>query len=254
MPNQNQHPQITEAHPDPLSTVGNVALGGVSATTDPTNPGYDDWDLFEGDYPEDLGQDPERFQSYYVQPEITTALREADGMPPIDPDLYNAWLEQLPPEEREIMDQQRQHIELQNDHRRMVHDKIAGTVPELYAATLPPELAEALGDVPFAIGLNQTMASSIDEAREYLGENNGVDITSYNFHHRFEMFDTTMDLDGPAGENLETAVDAGYTQNSRIGRFVGVFPIVHPEEAPPGERPKYIANMHREALPNDLEV
>lgn len=176
--------------------------------------------------------------SYYVDPEETAIIRETDGMAPIDPQELADWLNQLTPEARNLLEkiktEERQRQAGHAEASSTAHSKLTELVPELYEAQLPEVLANRLGDTPYVLGFNQTMASTVQEARDYVAEEGGIDFTGYRLSQRFLMYDQSMTdylgtEENPMG--ISAAIELGYFGEPTIGRFVVAFPAEHSLEA-----------------------
>lgn len=175
--------------------------------------------------------------SYYTNPEETAAIRETDGLAPVDPQELADWLDSLSPQARDLLEKMKEEErQRQTEHQEAsstVHRKLTELMPELYQAQLPEELAERLGDTPYALGFNQTMASTVEEAHDYVAKEGGIDFTGYRLPQRFLMFDQSMaDYLGteehPTG--ISAAIEHGYFGDPTLGRFVVAFPAEHPLE------------------------
>lgn len=172
------------------------------------------------------------FESFAIDPKGTNFYREMDGSKPVNEAEFRDWFNQLPPERQAVLNNERIRLEAWNTSvekgSEQAHEKLIALVPELYEAKLPEWLAEKLPPgTEYALGFNQSSASSIDDAEEYLEECNGVDVDGYNYAHRFRMFDASMSEylgqnDTPIGHQIEQ----GNFGDPSIGRFVAVFPRV----------------------------
>lgn len=194
------------------------------------------------------------YRSYFVDPETTAMYREADGFPPVDPDDYRKWLANLDPNELRELEEERQYRHGQEKLLETVHERLVGEVPELYEARLPDNLAERMGDMDYALGFNQSSATTIEEATEYLKQHHGIDFTMYDLWHRFLIYDEDMPEDMLGQDNprgIAGAIDAGYTQDPSIGRFVTAFPEA--QQVATSEEPLYyrMGYSYGKLLPDD---
>lgn len=169
---------------------------------------------------------------YYADPEELAAIREADQLEPIDPVELQTWLDGLSPQERAFVESNKVSVEQRKAASQDIHQKLIRSLPELYKARLPAQLEHKLDGMEYGLGFNQSAASTIAEAQEYLEEYGGVDFTNYGLQHRFLMYDHAMGegilgVDNPAG--IAGAIERGYAGVPGIGRFVAAFPVVHPE-------------------------
>lgn len=200
-------------------------------TPDPSFPAEASGDILSG---LDELSDNSAMTSYYVDPEETASIRAADDMEPMNPEDFGNWLNGLTPQARALLEKMKsEETQRQSAHQEAtatVHSKLTELVPELYQAQLPAELAERLGDTKYVLGFNQTMASTAQEAQDYLTKHGGIDFTGYGLPQRFLMYDQTMtDYLGteqtPAG--ISAAIEGGYFGDPTIGRFVVAFPAEH---------------------------
>ncbi len=201
-----------------------------------------------------------QMSSWFVDPIGTAAVREADGLPPVDEDDYARWLAEQSPEKLHFLglarEQQTRTVRLGEQVRKA----LLTSVPELYEARLPQKLEAKLDGINYAIGFNQTMASTAEEAAAYLHETRGIDFTNYSLAHRFLMYDQSMHDDaGTLGQDsssgIARAIESGYFGNPEIGRFVAVFPETDTEaRGATGDRLANAVSLDETILPDDAIV
>jgi hypothetical protein len=171
-------------------------------------------------------------EAWFRDPVATQKQRELDGLEPMDPDEYQRWLaNRTDAQMAKLNNMRRIDLESKAKHKT-VREKLLGQVPELYEAKLPAELAERLGDTPYAIGFNQSGTDDLFSAGLELDDNQeGISINRQNLGHRFLMYDEASG--GVLGTERTTgiahAVEEGYYHNSSNGRFVAAFPLARPE-------------------------
>lgn len=191
--------------------------------------------------------------SYYLDPEGTARYREMDGLQPVDPADFEDWASKLSEADRAELEAEKQAKSDQAQLKLKVHEKLSNSVPELYRGALPAVLAGRLDGAPYSVGFNQTV-ETLPEAQGYLLEQGGIDVTGYDYHHRFMMFDSSMAKDGEPSAANTKAVDEGYYGRPSMGRFVVAFPAVNPGSAEGDIGATRLVTDHKEALPNDFEV
>lgn len=230
-------------------------LTGLDDLDDPD----DDFDGFsEGDTSgeDEPGMDNHTLVDYFLQPEEIDFYRVGDGLPPIDPSRVDAWFRALTPAEQANLIKQRQEIAENNERNTKlngsIHERLTTNTPELYEGSLPPGLVEHLEGKRFAVGFNQSGASDIKEARAYLKEAKGIDVTGFNIMQRFSLMDNEMGVHEGDAAGTNRVVEAGYFGIPVMGRFVVAFPIEHPFEGSDQEQPAHVINNHDEVLPEDF--
>lgn len=208
--------------------------------------------------PEELAvQRDMEFRSFYLDPAEIALIREADGMPPITQDEFEEWVSTADPEVIAGLNQERAALQAGATHAQEVADRLHLEVPELYDARLPQALESRLGGVKYALGFNQTgVVSAIEDANEYLAEAGGIDVTGYNYHHRFMIFDQDMtDYVGPnASFGIARPIEIGYYGTAAVGRFVAAFPEAHPERSVGRGSLANRINSSNDLLPDDFEL
>lgn len=211
--------------------------------------------LFEDSPLDESWQDrrEQQMSSYYINPEEAAAARAADGMEPIDENEFNKWIDSLTLEEKGELDEQRAAIAAKKELQDSVREKLRISIPDLYKGKLPRELENKLEGSPYAIGFNQSMASSASEASDYLHELEGIDITGYNYDQRFLMFDATSELEDGDNPAINQAIESGYTGESVIGRFVTAFPAENSQNIGENDDVAHIVNAEPNVLPEDFE-
>jgi hypothetical protein len=225
----------------------------------PPAGGLDDVDILSDDFydlmlADDGLQEPpsprDSYESYFIDREQTAQIREWDGLDPIDEADYTAWVKQLPPDELDVLREARAGVQRQKSLHEQVHDRLMTTVPELYRGELPADLAERLAGKNYALGFNQMLASTKEEAVARLAASNGLDLGDYLFNQRFQLFaKDDWDEDGHLAA-LECAIDNGYYLTSDIGRFVVAFPV-DPEQRQ-GQSIIEMVSTTEDYLPDDF--
>jgi hypothetical protein len=223
---------------------------------DPNDLDPSDFDDF--DAPTDDITAEDAFKSFFLDPEQTAVAREAEKMPSIDEDQYQAWLASLPEDRHQLLEGERNRYLAERDRRNAIHDKLTSLVPELYEAKLPPELEQKLGGQRYALGFNQTMNNrDVVGATAYLKENQGVDFTGYRLGHRFLIYDESMTneqlgTDNPKG--IARAIEAGYFNDTTVGRLVAAFPVQEGVEITQGRLATEVSLHPEDVLPHDAQV
>ena len=115
------------------------------------------------------------------------------------------------------------------DTHEKVRVKIIESSPYLLEGKLSPEQEDALQAKHYTLGFNQSGTFTLEDAEEYLGDNNGIETTTYGLDQRFILLnEQNKDEHGV----IERAVVDGYYGNSKIGRFVIAIPTNTPESNP----------------------
>lgn len=129
-----------------------------------------------------------------------------------------------------------------------VHERISAEAPSLYEATLPDELEKRLGGASYALGFNQSDATTAEEATKYLESVGGVDLRSSPINMRFRIYSKA------AVSGIDDTIDSGYYGTPDLGRFVVTFPaseIPHPQDE---NFSGWIALNFDRAMPQDAIV
>jgi hypothetical protein len=213
-------------------------------------------DAVEPKYPESDESEAEiedAMKAYFVSPEETQKYRAIDGMPPLDEAAVAEWAQNLPADTLNELQEQRDMLANREALRQAVHEKLTELVPELYQAKLPPELEARLQGIDYAIGFNQTMAASVEDAQAYLDGLGGIDVTDYNLDHRFLMYDQGMGdaLGTDNGQGIAGAIEAGYYGRPEVGRFIAAFPDVTNSASEVSDRLSVAVNTDTSLLPTD---
>lgn len=241
---------FTPEHQFPTSDIDTSGLGFY-----PVDDFYDfEGLLFEDDtWPPSEGREEASRESYFVNPEGTRLAREADRLPPLDMDDYNSWLKTLNPDKLEQLEEAKRGLLDQSALAKIVREKLKTSVPELYQARLPGYLEDRLKGTEYALGFNQSGASSAGEAAEYVAEAGGIDITNDGINFRFLMFDQGLNEED-ADLQMSKAIESGYYDSSRLGRFVAAFPAEHREFLRPKARICRQVAIDPHLTPDDLTV
>ena len=110
-----------------------------------------------------------------------------------------------------------------------IRTEIAVSAPYLLEGKLSPEQEGALQAKHYTLGINQSSTFTLGDAEKYLGENNGIETTSYGLDQRFILLNEQhKDEQGV----IERAIVDGYYGNPKIGRFVIAIPTNTPESNP----------------------
>ena len=178
-------------------------------------------------------QEERAMESFLLDPAATNAIREEDGMPPIEQAAFDRWLFSLSLERlQELEEESQAYREMQASYDAS-HEKLTALLPELYGAGLPQSLEEKMNGRQYAIGFNQTLAETIEEAEAILKRDDGVDTTDYTLADRFLMYDKAMEgqLGSDNSTGIARAIESGYYGDVATGRFVAVFPEEHKSDA-----------------------
>lgn len=257
---QSTEADTTRTHAAPA--VGHISLKEMSAPTttnstedtDSTSPIHSTIShhtVWRGSDGEDISG--YGMMGYYLDSKGMDASRNLEGMPPFPVDAFEKWRAALSPRDKAKLDNLKLQAETNASLYDTIKEKIQREVPALFNAELPTELANRLGDTPYAIGFNQSATTTLDKAQTYLAENSGIDMTRYNLHHRFEMFDSGMEKDAAFHEKIEQVIVSGYSGNTQMGRFVVAFPAA---DWVPRKQARLSSelNSHTELLPDDFIV
>lgn len=183
---------------------------------EPATPGFDyDMSLLDSTPEEEAAAREHSLRTDYITGTIEDQYRT--------PDEVESWFAGLTPEEQEVVLAEQAHYQEQLAEVQGVYDavkhEITGTAPELLAGRLPDHLAEKLGGSEYFLGTNQMMASTAQEAADYLALNGGIGLAGYDLSGRALWVDDHTNPDF-----VEHAVVEGYTHDPSIGRFILALP------------------------------
>lgn len=167
-----------------------------------------------------FGDKPALFAEYVIAgihpKDITDDLEESA--------LYGEWLDSLDENTRLIIDERKRAEE----RHEVIKGEILKSSPSLLEGRLPPDQVRQLGSEKYVLGVNQSMAFTVDEAQAYLREDNGIGLGIYGLGQRFLLLDeksTAVD-----SEYTKRVIASGYYQNSDIGRFIIAIPMDRREQ------------------------
>lgn len=133
--------------------------------------------------------------------------------------LYDEWLNSLDENTKLIIEGRKRA----QGRYEIVKAEMLKSSAALLEGKLPAEQAEKLGSEKYVLGVNQSAALSLEDARDYLKEDNGVGLGMYGLDQRFLLVDensTAVDSD-----YTERVMVGGYYQDSNIGRFIVAIPM-----------------------------
>lgn len=133
------------------------------------------------------------------------------------------WFAALPVEEQAALTAERQTqqdlLKVRAEQFERVRGELNRTAPELLQGTLPADLVEKLGTDTYFLGSNQTIASSAQEAADYLAQTGGIELGGYDLSGRAYWFDNSTDK-----SFVDHAVVEGYLGDPDVGRFIIALP------------------------------
>lgn len=133
--------------------------------------------------------------------------------------LYTEWLNSLDENTKLIIEERKRA----QGRYEIVRAEMLKSSAALLEGKLPAEQAEKLGSEKYVLGVNQSAVFSLEDAKDYLREDNGVGLGIYGLDQRFLLVDensTAVDSD-----YTERVMVGGYYQNSNIGRFIVAIPM-----------------------------
>lgn len=133
--------------------------------------------------------------------------------------LYKEWLDSLDENTKLIINERKRA----QGRYEVVRDTLLKSSPFLLEGKLSAEQAEKLGSEKYVLGVNQSQAFSIDDAKNYLKEDNGIGLGIYGLDQRFLLLDENSTATD--AEYTERVMVGGYYQNSNIGRFIVAVPM-----------------------------
>lgn len=132
--------------------------------------------------------------------------------------LYQEWLGSLD-EDTKLIINERKRAQGRYD---VVKGEMLKSCPDLLQGKLPAEQANKLASGKYVLGVNQSQAFSIEDAKSYLKEDNGIGLGIYGLDQRFLLLnEASTNTDA---EYTEQVMVGGYYQNSNIGRFIVAVP------------------------------
>lgn len=162
------------------------------------------------------GDNPIIFAQYVIDgisPQDLSEYSEEEGA------LYKDWLDSLDENTKQIINERKRA----QGRYEVVRDEMLKSAPFLLEGKLPAEQIKKLGSEKYVLGVNQSQAFSIEDAKDYLKEDNGIGLDMYGLDQRFLLLDENSTK--AHADYTESAVVSGYYQNSSIGRFIIAVPM-----------------------------
>lgn len=173
---------------------------------------------------------------YILDPKDYDAMRQADGLPTITSADVKEYFEELTLADLAELDALiEQLVSNERDFNKSTAN-ILKTAPYLFDGELPTRYMDRMNALPgregenYAILINQTGCATVEEAREYIGEQNGIQLGSslgirYGVLQRFMgMLNTYLADNHPNSASnhdyLFHAITMGYFGYHNVGRFV----------------------------------
>ncbi len=198
---------------------------------------------------EDLLGEPERSEEEERDLENADLYIYSGEPKPGDPgfESFSEWWGGLSEQRRKELDQDRSFIaesrEVVDNSR--IRENLEASAGELFGGKLPDRLDRKV-DGRYALGLNQLLASSLEEAETLLAGEGGLPMGNYNPEQRLLFIDESIADTDP--DYTGRALVSGYYGTSKIGRFVFAFPTQESELSPARE----VISQNEDTLPADF--